>query len=99
MREIWFFLLFVAKNKKKLLDRVFFCLLCLLCLFLLSKKDTLEFFLSFFLDFASFFTHKKVTLVVLLLLLVIVVVVFKKDDAVYDDDDVHCEDASSTPRR
>ncbi len=59
MREIWFFLLFVAKNKKKLLDRVFFCLLFLLCLFLLSKKDTLEFFLSFFLDFASFFTHKS----------------------------------------
>ena len=26
------------------------------------------------------------------------VVFIKKDDAAYDDDDVHCEDASSTPR-
>ena len=91
MREIWFF--FALRDEKKncssFLPVVFVVCFC-------SQKKTLE-FLSFFLDFASFFTHKKVTLVVLLLLLVIVVVVFKKDDAVYDDD-VHCEDASSTPR-
>ena len=57
MREIWFFLLFVAKNKKKLLDRVFFLSVVFVVCFC-SQKKTLE-FLSFFLDFASFFTHKS----------------------------------------
>ena len=68
----------------------------------LSRKKERKVFLSvvfFCLDFASFFiTHKShiSRRIVIVILLRVVVVVFKKDDAAYDD--VHCEDASSTPR-
>jgi hypothetical protein len=72
---------------------VFFFLLSL------SKRKKEKFCVSvccFCLDFASFLLR----IVIGILLRVVVGVVFiKKDDAAYDDDDdVHCEDASSTPR-
>ena len=60
--------------------------------------------MSFFLDFASFFTHESHPFAsscycYIIRRVVVVVVVFKKDDAVYDDDDdALVRDASSTPR-
>jgi len=70
----------------------------------LSRKKERKVFLSvvfFCLDFASFFiTHNKShyirRIVIVILLRGVGVVFIKKDDAAYDD--VHCEDASSTPR-
>ena len=65
-----------------------------------SKERKKSFFVS--VVFVSILLHfllrtTRVTLFVILLRGVGVVFI-KKDDAAYDDDDVHCEDASSTPR-
>ena len=62
MREIWFF--FALRDEKKncssFLSVVFVVCFC-------SQKKTLE-FLSFFLDFASFFTHKSHTRLIVIVI-------------------------------
>ena len=92
-REINYWFFFSLEERKK---KFFVC-----CFFLsVLLKKTLDEFLSFCLDFAFIFYYAQEShsrqIVIVILLRVVGVVFIKKDDAAYDD--VHCEDASSTPR-